>query len=223
MLVDREATIDTLNQTVVNMTEQKRQLMADVAALSQKCEMYKDNTRKCQATLNRQNQRLQALFQMSQAMAIALLKPGDVPPEYHRHYVGYIFRDILHAHTTLIRASTRVQKAFRGHRGRLAFLSSSRPRGVPLPLPWHRAVRDARRGVGAVGNGLRTGGGGQSRMSVVTHHPAGSGLVLGYLGASWPTPLDIWLAFLSALICLDAAAQEQSHTRRCACVSSDAL
>lgn len=193
MLADREATIDTLSQTVVNMTEQKRQLMADVAALSQKCEMYKENTRKCQATLNRQNQRLQALFQMSQAMAIALLKPGDVPTEYHRHYVGYIYRDILHAHTTLIRASTRVQKAFRGHRGRLAFLSCSRPRGIPLPLPWHRAVGEARRGVGAGAGGhrVRTGGDGQSRMPVVTHHHAGSGLVLGYLGASWLNLLDV--------------------------------
>eukprot|EP00277_Geminigera_cryophila_P022937 CAMPEP_0179476578 /NCGR_PEP_ID=MMETSP0799-20121207/55586_1 /TAXON_ID=46947 /ORGANISM="Geminigera cryophila, Strain CCMP2564" /LENGTH=97 /DNA_ID=CAMNT_0021286885 /DNA_START=194 /DNA_END=484 /DNA_ORIENTATION=- len=97
------------------MTRQKRQMAADVQALSARCVGYKDSLRQCQAALNTQNIRLQALYQMAQAMALSLFQQSDLPLDYHRHFVGYIYQDILRAHTLLIRASSRLQKVFRGH------------------------------------------------------------------------------------------------------------
>jgi hypothetical protein len=139
---DRDETIATLNDVVAHMTAQKRQMSSDIASLAIKCAAYKESLRKCQATLNRQNLRMQALYQMAQVLALASVKREDLPEECHAHFVGYIYCDVLRAHVTLIRASTRLQKAFRGHAGRRAYLERSRGHGIhSLPLPWHVAVR----------------------------------------------------------------------------------
>jgi hypothetical protein len=34
---------------------------------------------------------------MAQAMALATVYPTELPAEYHKHYIGYIYRDILQA------------------------------------------------------------------------------------------------------------------------------
>jgi len=34
--------------------------------------------------------RLQALYQMAQAMALSLFQPSDLPLDYHRHFVGVL-------------------------------------------------------------------------------------------------------------------------------------
>ena len=53
-------------QLISHMTEQKRQMASDVAYLSKICATYKQHLRTCQTTLNKQNHRLQALYEMAQ-------------------------------------------------------------------------------------------------------------------------------------------------------------
>jgi hypothetical protein len=58
---------------------------------------------------------------MAQTLALASMHPQDLPTNYHHNnmpFVGFIYKDILRAHVTLIRASSRVQKVFRGHAAR---------------------------------------------------------------------------------------------------------
>ena len=39
---------------------------------------------------------------MAQAMALATVYPPELPAEYHKHYIGYIYRDILQAHVLTV-------------------------------------------------------------------------------------------------------------------------
>jgi uncharacterized coiled-coil protein SlyX len=74
-ITEKDETIETLNEVLANMTMQKQHMSSDVAALSKRCVLYKTHLRNTQATLNRQNERLAALYQMSQAMAMSLFQP----------------------------------------------------------------------------------------------------------------------------------------------------
>lgn len=118
-------------------------MASDVACLSQLCSTYKQDLRARQATLNKQTHRLRALYEMAQAMALASLHPEDLPADYQHNnmpFVGFIYKDILRAHVILIRASSRVQKVFRGHAGRRLYRRKAAARGLPpLPLPWRLA------------------------------------------------------------------------------------
>ena len=203
-----DETIETLNAVNAQLTSQKRQLASDVTELSSRLRRTKDSLRTCQASLNRQNHRLHALYQMSQAMALAMLPPTELPAEYHKHYIGYIYRDILQAHVLVTRASARVQRVFRGFLGRREYLKRARVRGPPntgLPLPWRLAAAKSNSARGPVAKKLE--------MPSKPPTPRLLGFLEPLCRVLITLPEGVRVSANSAQLCRMAAAQEKMWLR----------
>lgn len=168
----KEETVEALNEVIATLTQQKIKLTEETLQATDRSVRLRTALQDANRRLGVQARRVASLYAFAQALALSSVRPDDLPPHQHPHWVGFLFRDVLRAQARMAVAALRVQKVLRGHAGRNRFKTLARPHRLPLPLAWDDATGARRK------HRRRSNGGAQQQARL--GGPGGD--VLGYLG-----------------------------------------